>query len=402
MKSTMSLNWKSLVSKIHPPLPMSSRESARLLALLNTSFKHQLESQQSAALPDSEHHTNNHLRSILTNPLFDTRRGMRSKEKPFGRVQDLVKRPMDVFREQVSAGTATLHTACLCLQAQYNNCLASPDATLKNAMRASRAGTSVLEWLWSSGMGESRRFFDSRASFELLVLFLVAEERNDRILQWLRRLYAEANKDWTPEIHRRYLNLLLGFVKAETTLGQGLESATAFFVQVARDAQDSELGFNELNGAFNFVAYHLTIELMAVPKSAQLQASTLEPFMNVIKNFTTTKRGIYLAALHGLYLAKDPDPRAALQYFQGLSLKDIAALTPSRLPRIIFMGLRTAELCLELDREAEAIQIMDFLQSNFRSEILPIGIPNHEDMTKGSSGKAEDQSLHLLDSLAIA
>lgn len=402
MKSTMSLNWKSLVSKIHPPLPMSSRESARLLALLNSSFKHQLESQHSAGMPDSEHHTDNHLRSILTNPLFDTRSGMRSKDKPFGRVQDLVKRPMDVFREQVSAGTATRQTACLCLQAQYNNCLASPDATLTNAMRASRAGTTVLEWLWSSGMEESRGFFDSRQSFEFLISFLVAEQRHDRILQWLRRLYAETSKDRLPENHRRYRNLLSCFIKAESSLGKGLESATALFIQVARDVQDSKLGFNKLNGAFNFVAYYLTTELMAVPKSAQLQASTLEPFMNVIKNFTTTKRGNHLAALHGLYLAKNPDPRAALQYFQGLSLKDVTELTPSRLPRTIFMGLRTAELYLDLGREAEAIQIMAFLHRNFRSEIVPIRIPDHEDMTKGSSGNAEDQSLHLLDSLAIA
>lgn len=402
MKSTMSLSWKSLVSKIHPPLPMSPRASARLLALLNSSFKHELDRQYSAGLPDSKHHTNDHLRSILTNPLFDNRghsRSMGSKDKPFGRLQDLVKRPMDVFREQVSAGTATLQTACLCLQAQYNNCLASPDTTVTNAMRVSRAGTTVLEWLWSSGIEESRCFFDSREPFELLVPFLVAERRHDRILHWLRRLYAEANQDRSPEIGRIFRNLLLDFIKAEISLGKGLQSATAFFIQVARGAQDSQIGSNKLKGVSNSVAYYLTTKLMAVPKSAELQTFTLEPFLNVSKSFTSTQRGTCLAALQGLYLARRPSPRAALLYFQGLSPKTIAELTPERRPLIIFMGLKTAELCLDLHRQAEASHMMDFLQSHFRSEIVSRRIP---DQKKGSLDKAEDQSLHLLDSLAIA
>lgn len=401
----MSLSWTSLVSKIHPPLPMSPRESARLLALLNSSFKHQLDRQHSAFLPDSKHHTTNHLRSILTNPLFDDRggsRGMRSKDKPFGRLQDLVKKPMDVFREQVSAGTATLQTACLCLQAQYNSCLASPDNTLTNAMRASRAGTTVLEWLWSSGMEESRRFFGTREPFELLVPFLVAERQHDRILQWLRRFYAEASRDWAPEIGWRYRNLLFDFIKAELSLGKGLESATAFFIEVARGAQDSEFGCNKLNGAFTLVAYYLTTRLIAVPKSAELQISTLEPFINLSKSFSTTKRPTCLAALQALYLARNPSPREALLYFQGFSPKKIEELTLERRSRIINMGLKTAELCLDLNRQAEALHIMDFLQSNFRSEIVSHRIPDHNKKNKGSSDKAEDQSLHLLNSLAIA
>lgn len=405
MKSTASLSLESLLSKIHPPLPMSPRESARLLGLLNSSFKHQLDRPPSAGLPDTEHHTDSHLRSILTSPLFDTRinpRGMKSKDEPFGRIQDLVKRPMDIFRKQVSAGTATLQTACLCLKAQYNSCLASPSTTPTDAMKASRAGTTVLQWLWSSGMEESPRFFDSREHLKLLVPFLVAEREHDRILQWLQRLYAETSKYTSPEHCRRYRNLLLDFIKAEVSLGQGLESATTLFIQVAHNPQESGIRFNNLNGAFNYVAYHLTVKLMAIPRSAELQTSTIEPFMNVSKTFTTAKCGTVLGALHGAYLAKSPTPEAALRYLQGLSQRQIAKLTPSKLSRIIPMGLRAAELCLDSNRQAEAVQLMDFLQSNFKSEVVSPVMSDHHDMRKGSSDKAEAQSLHLLDSLAIA
>lgn len=384
---------------------MSPRESARLLTLLNTTFKHQLDRQQPDDLPDSEHHTDVHLRSILTNPLFVIQsncRGMPSKDRPFGRVQDLVKRPMDVFKEQVSGGTATLQSAGLCLQAQYNNCLASPDNTSGNAMRASGAGTTVLEWLWSSGIESSRHFFKTHELFKLLVPFLIAERQHKRIMQWLRRLYAETNQNPSPENDRRYRKLLLDFIKAEMSLGQGLESATALFIQVAREARDRETRFDGLNSAFNFVAYYLTVKLMAVPKTVELQASTLDPLMNISRSFTANGRGSCLAALQGLYLAKHPSARAALQYFQGLSLKNVAELTPLRRHRIIFMGLRTAELCHDRGRQAEAIQVMDFLESNFKSEIVSHRLPNDNEMTKRNSDEAEDQSLHLLDSLAIA
>ncbi len=393
------------MSRIHPPLPMSPRESARLLGLLNSSFKHQLDRQPFAGLPNTEHHTDSHLRYILSSPLFDTRinpRGTKSKDEPFGRIQDLVKRPMDVFRKQVSAGTATLQTATLCLKAQYNSCLASPDTTPTEAMGGSRAGTTVLQWLWSSGMEESPRFFDSREHLKLLSAFLVAERDYKPILQWLRRLHAETSKDPSPENGRRYRNLLLDFIIAELSLGQGIESATTLFIQVARGPQDSGIGSNTLNRVFSYVAYYLTTKLMAVPRSAELQLSTIEPFIDISKTFTTTKRATTLAALHGLYLAKSPTPEAAIRYLQGLSQRQIAELPPSRLPRIILMGLRAAELCLDSNRQVEAVQLMDFLQSNFRSEVVSPVMSDHHNITKDGSDKAEAQSLHLLESLAIA
>ncbi|RAL65162.1 hypothetical protein DID88_001268 [Monilinia fructigena] len=87
--------------KLHQPLPLTQRESTQLLELLTTSFRQQLESEHGPsdigtgtnnvkvdALPlhkqhesgrvrrlsDSGHkHTDRHLKSILTNPLFSQR-----------------------------------------------------------------------------------------------------------------------------------------------------------------------------------------------------------------------------------------------------------------------------------------------------------------------------------------
>ena len=70
MRTTGGLSWKSLLSKLHPPLPLTSKDSVKILALLNASFRQQLDRQRPAEYPDTEHYTNTHLQSILTNPLF--------------------------------------------------------------------------------------------------------------------------------------------------------------------------------------------------------------------------------------------------------------------------------------------------------------------------------------------
>lgn len=406
MKSTMSLNWQSLVSKIHPPLSMSPRESARLLALLNTSFKRQLDRQHPSGIPDSEHHTDIHLRSILTNPLFDAKSTVRrtgSMTKTLGRVQDLMKRPMDVFTEQVSEGTATLQTARFCLQVQYNNCLASPDTTLANSMRASRAGTIVLKWLSSSGLETSRQLFESQELLGLLVGFLVAERQNDQISLWIRRLYDERSHDQLPGRGLSYRKLFLAFVKAEVTTGQGLESATTWFIQIARELRSSEIVNHGLYTELYNIANYLTLQLINIPKTAKLQASTLDPLMELTHTITIGCRPFSrLAAFQSAYLARRPRPNAALHYFRELPSHQIAKLSPPGRTQTIFLGLKAAELCLDRGRQAEAIQIMDFLQTYFGSEVGSHGSSKRAPSPEGSSHEAEDRSLRQLDSLAIA
>lgn len=402
MKSSVSFRWKRLVSKIHPPLPMTPRGSARILSLLNTSFKRQLDLQHPTGLLNSEQHTDRHLQSILTNPLFatkdDTRgTGGKGKSKVFGQVQDLVKRPMDVFKEQVSAGTATIQSAGLCLQAEYNKCLASSEAKLADAMSASKAGTTVLDWVLSD-VGRWG-LIDAKLSLKLLVSFLVAERRHERTLQWLQVLYIEGRNDQSKANIGRFRSLLYEFIKAEVSLGQGAESATGLFMQAVCAVRDNAINFHGLGNTFNAIAYLLTEKLMDMPKSKKLQEMTLDPFIHICKHFAKPKS--IVPALLSTYLVKHPSPDAALRYFRQPSYDWRTVIKPKIRPTVIFLGLKTAELCLDQNRQTEAVQIMDFLQENFKDEVTPRQI-SYSNVKERRSEAAEHESLRLLDSLAIA
>ena len=402
MKPTIGLGWKALVSKLHPPLSMSPKDSARLLALLNSSFKQQLNQRHEAGLPDTEHYADLHLRSILVNPLFKRKTGFRSGHtngKTFGRVQDLLKRPMDHFIEEVATGSATIEVAAFCLQSHYNNLLASPDVDVASAMKASGAGTVVANWLWSSGLEESRDLFKNHDFMNLLIKFSVAESSHGRIQEWLWKLNSFARKIPLPGANRNLGKFLFLYISSEVSIGKGLESATAWFVQTIQKASQRAVEDRLPSNVVYAVAYYLTLKLMVVPKTADFQAITLEPFMKVIKDYPLSNK--FLGALLDIHLAEISNPASSLEYFQRLSTKQIANIKPSQRRHVILLGLRAAELLLDSGRNPEAISIMDKLQNTFPDEIGLKALQKSDKLCQ-SSEKAEQQNIRLLETLAIA
>ncbi len=397
----MGLSWSSLVKALHPPLPMSPRECARLLALLKMSFNQQLNRQHLAGSADNERQTDLHLHSIVTNPLFVIKRrerGQHDNRKAFGEIQELLKHPMDIFKEQVATGSATLETATDCLKAHYNNCLASPEADAAIAMRTSGAGATVLEWLWSSGVEESGKFLNHQEFISLMVKFLVTESRHDRIRQWLWRWQPITKELHPPQEFRNFHYLLSHFVRSEISVGKGLESATAMFTHIAQEIQRRNIAYPIK--AFYGITNGLTIKLIYRPKGVEPQHHVLEPFMRVAKTFGH-KPDPYLAALHDVYLVGKPNPCSALTYLHAQSAEGISRMVPSRRRQTVLLGLETTEICLNEGRQAEAMSVMEILRDHFSDEIgLRLEQP-HKDLDR-ESDRAEERSLRMLDALAIA
>ena len=397
----MSLSWKAwntLASKIHPPLPISPKDSAHLLALLNASFKQHLEHQLPQGLSNGEY--DNHLSSILRNPLFvkdDRVQSSKGSHKPFGRIQELLQRPMDAFNEQVATGTATIHTASLCLQAQYNNCLASPIESLSDALGASGAGTVVRNWLWASDLEQEALKFPGFIG--LLMEFLVAEQQQQDIMRWLQTFLPNETSLDTLEASKRYGSLLKQFIKSEVSTGQGSKAATAYFVSASDQAAQAFPKIDQVRKAFDLIAHYLIDELSRLERTSDLQKTTLNPLARSIKGFS--KDGTYLYALRGLHLVQTPTPGPALQYFQNVSAASLAKTRPKKRAHIILTGLRTAEMCLAMERKADSIKMLRFLQENFKDEFEPNLRVNSNRGSESAKTQDEKESLQLLDSLAI-
>ena len=413
MKGTGGLGWRSLVSKLHPPLPMSPKDSARLLNLLNASFKQELDRRHPETSLDNEHGIHLHLRSLLTNPLLDGRKNSLRRrshgQKTSNIIPDYIKEPMEVFRRQVENGSATLTSASLCLQAHHNNCLASPSYNLADVMRASGAGKSIVEWLWSSGSEDNGEFYLHGGLVTLLVKFLVAESQHGRIEKWLRQLAIVSDETTLSLAVRQrrsscYRMLLKSYVRSEMLVGKGLGSAMSIYIKVLRDySRDSEPEQNRV--IYEWMAYKLTHAFMDTP-------DTEKPAPTVIGQFLTTTKmlnGRYfsgLAAFHDIYLAVDHKLEPALEYFRTLSPLMARRLPSKARPYHILLGLRTAELCLDKGLKDEAKLIMEKLTEVFPHDVRPPSIINPQVVNPRDQDserrRSEELNLHLLESLAAA
>ena len=374
---------------------MTPQESQRLLALLNASFKEQFDHHRPSHL---EEHAGLHLHSILTNPLFAARPRSSHKDtassshrgrsdKSTGLIQEFVKRPMDVLRERIAAGTATLQTAKLCLQAEYKNCLASPAATVGDAMRSSNIASIILEWLGPSHAETLGTLLEDERFFRLLVRFLVAEKQHDRIWSWLQTL--QSNIDDAPTrnprypISRAYNRLLIAFIKAEALLGEGLDTATGIFVRAINEGQP------KLKGLYAPSAWHLTRMLMKVPKPAQLQYTTVRAFMEATG--TSRKPNTLMSVCHWAYLAETQDLTVALRYLESMQPGK------SSTEKIPTVGQKVKSLSKQ-DTPGMVWDVAS-LRKHFRREIGDY--PSEHRLLQGSPHTDEESSLRLLGGLAV-
>ena len=393
----MGLGWKTFVSKIHPPLPMTPQESQRLLALLTTSFKQQLDQQRPSHI---EEYAGLHLHSILTNPLFAA--SSRSSngatalpvlrgrgDKSTGLIQEFVKRPMDILRERISAGTATFQTASLCLQAETRKCLASSAATVGDAMRSSNTASMILDWLWASHADTVGTLVEQSEFVRRLVNFLVAEKRHDRIWSWLQMLHS--NLDTLPtrysrySIIRAYNRLLFAFIDSEVSLGDGLDAATRIFVRAVKEGQPKQKGLGSTS------AWYLTRLLMGVQKPAQLDYTTIRAFMEATG--TSRKPNTLMSVCHWVYLAETQDLTVALRYLESLQPGN-----PATEKAVSLMGLEAAK-ALYQKAKFDVSRDVAARRKNFAPKIGDCA-PEHGSLQR-STQIDEESSLRSLGELAM-
>ena len=410
MKTVVARTMKSLTSIIQPPLPVSVRESQRLLSLLNASFKQQLNRQHLANSSSNEHYANRHLQSILTDPLFSAKprkpasssdkSKSQSNGKRLGQLQNDMKQPMDAFKERVSQGTADLGTAKFFLKIQNKACLASPAATMREAMKSCGAASTMLQWLWSSGMEDKGEFLEDREFVDILVTFIVAEGKRSRVLGWLHRCYSPEETPFS-SLHEldpyRIQGFLFGrLIQEEIRIGNGLESAITLFLGAVASLRSSGSTKSSLQSGTVGAAWTLTTTLVRLPEAAKPESSIIQPFLETMKRISSDP---LLNAYLCVHLQKQPDPQPALKYFLNLSANAIENATAKWRLQTVLLGLRAAEIFLQSNRKTEALWIMEYLQTNFAQDLgSPVPKVRRHYTIKG---EPEEKSLFLLDSLAV-
>jgi hypothetical protein len=197
MKPSTSLGIKSLAYKIHPPLPLTPRESQKLLTQLTGSFQQQLDQEHPPWNSSTKiQPTDAHISAILASPLL-RRPSSTSKKQPrgtdyvsgVGKAQNLLQDPLEHLSTQIAAGQATISSATYCLETHQKNLETfGSHSTIRKLFGEREPATVVLNWLWASGLDESMEFVHNTDFLRSLIPSMIAENKVAKVWTWFARL----------------------------------------------------------------------------------------------------------------------------------------------------------------------------------------------------------------------
>ncbi|KAE9376723.1 hypothetical protein N431DRAFT_435956 [Stipitochalara longipes BDJ] len=405
--------------KIHQPLPLNPRESQQLLNILTTSFRQHLDREHppwkannavrsppqnstiSRRRRNSEpatHPTDQHLHSLLTNPLFSVLPGMKGSKT--------IADPMEIFDQAVSKGLMSTRYAYTCLAGVKRDIIQSSVLDIRDGMKDSGAGLKVLKWLVSSGMANDNEFLRHNAFAELLMQFLVAESLQEATWTWIKRaLEGRPNIDKLEgsarlEARQDTIRPLMLLLRAET-MGPvvSLDNAYLCLSRAAGYFKSSSIvDMRPYLGPPGLFLAHRTIFSSHEPPSE----SSFESFLGLIPVISKDS-DYYFAHLNVLHPTK-PTPDFAMSYLSkhmhsaSPTLQEIDGISEARQSRSrIQFCLDTAKLLLETERFGEAHWVMDLLRTNYPRQL---GVK--EENRQLEQARAEASSLELLERLSLA
>lgn len=373
---------KNALPSIHQPLPLSTKESQKLLNVLKTSFRQNLdkehgwtsenaESTASQSSASQTHHSKHssrdshrrpidrHLRSILSNPLFKA--GIRPNDVAFAAPRD----PMDVFEEAAAKGMMTRKAATGCLRAKRQRILQSSVLSVQDAMKDSMAGLQVVRWLRSSGEERTLEFLtDNHLVYELSP-FLVAEGLEEVAWEWADRMMrGEGPADLNSAIVG---SLISSLVTAKSNIeDRNLDTAFSAIIRADQTWKASPQLPKILLRPWQVLSWRSTVEAWKRP----LPSTPL--FESFVGTANHIQRPLKVDRAHlQLHHPTHPDHQPAVNFLLGFEdSRLVKSYTPAGLvTRAIFMGMDAVSHLTRLGRTGEAEQLLRMLQSKFSEDV---------------------------------
>jgi hypothetical protein len=378
--SSIQQAFKSLTSRIHPQLPLSERESQRLLNALTSSFRSQLEhhdhnhdaaASTPATAPGPIHHvlssvtaTDLHLASILTNPLLSKPVHQQLKAKS--------KHPIALFEDQVAAGRANLVSARLCLEAFRQSLASLPPAEVKQHVTRYAAGSRALRWLWTSAQTHSLAFTRDVRFTNQLAYFLVHEARESALWELIDTPVATSPTLTAKEASLRKGLLLASIIKTHMSApNHSLESALSAFFR----AIDT---LHTTHASVSHAGIYLTQALVKLNHISADQVALYDQFIDAIPRWTKKHPGRAVYRIANLVLHHPTAPSADLALdFIRLQLRPLAShpflnpTTASQKSTVFAFFFDTVKLLQKQERFDDALWVMEFMQQRFPEELAP-------------------------------
>ena len=277
-------------------------------------------------------------------------------------------------------------------------------------MQTSGAASTILQWLWASGMEDTLEFLKNKPFVSSFVPFLVAEGQHFRVRRWLHQCHSSDETVFTSlpesntegmERERIESHLLTRLVKEETRCGDGLDSAINIFIRTVAGLDNARLTKSSKQDIAGQAAWALTRSICFQPQVPMPKATTVRRFVETMRTFNEDP---LLNAFVCVYVQKWTEPQAALTFFQNTSCEVFLPMSAQARCHILLLGVRAAELFLQNRRQTEALWIMGYLRKNFAEELgLPLE-PVRKSLSlneQATLSEEEERSLHLLDTIAV-
>lgn len=346
-----------------------------------------------SARASSSGSTDRHFQSILKNPLFaacvkdrheSAPRNSPTHHRDRPHYQTASFDPMAWFEASVASGSATIAKATYAMDTLQKILASSPDTSIKPGMATSLAGSKVFQWLWSSGLQDSLNFSKDGKFMALLTNCLLAEKRQDVILDWFYQLWAQSRRcmlenstGYPSEPVHFAKRLLLQLVKSELTLGNGMRVAVDHFLRVIDDvhaagakeprSSNAAADFHLLSSLLTPTGLHLVYTLKVNGGVRQLDSDRLERFTQSINTWARDVE--FYKAKMDLHQPVNPSAAAALAYLKHTAKKRSQVESTEKRRAIVHLSLDSASLLLQQNLYSEATWVMNFLRRGYATEL---------------------------------
>ena len=306
--------------------------------------------------------------------------------------------PMRKLQDRIAAGGADLNLARFCLDAQMRKCAA--DSDVKTSMKISNAGSIAFQWLWSSGLERSLNFLKDGQFSKLLICFLVAEGRYDRIYSWLHR-ENELQKTFANDNVRWFQSRIIFYlIKAELLYGQGSASAVKIFLQKLNEFAKAKKRPKGISSRFFPAGSYMSMSLPQMVRVGDISVADYDSLYESTKIWC--KPNTFVPAWLAIHHPEIPRPEIVLAYLQHLSSADLAAMPQRGRSNTVAIALMAADLFLAQSRRCELAWILEVLKTHFAKEIGLEACANESAMAIEAKKREEEGSnVQSLNSLAL-
>ena len=193
MKLTSVHNIRHLISKLHPPLPASPRESKQLESILRSSFKKRLDEAHPApqvnhdvdvpivspqpARSESAEATNIHLQSVLGHPSLGRRTLTATRESSF------LSGLLEAWDEAVLQNKLDLPSIVKYVKAHQSHVRTSPE-------NASQLATRIKNWFATTSNTQREKFLAEADLIRRIMPMMYLAKMEEEVWGWLRLLYS--------------------------------------------------------------------------------------------------------------------------------------------------------------------------------------------------------------------